>query len=160
MDNYLPHYSGISSHSKELVQSVVGTYHGLQRNPEFNHDNNTTTKEANKQTIYMPRSISSSHSDEDSSKEVGTPYLPTLTRSQRQRFLEDQKRIIRHIIRTYAPDRTVFYTSFDTPGVFDAELEELLGENKVIYEIIFDQTSRTTFSYYRRDIPHSTFTRV
>jgi len=57
-------------------------------------------------------------------------------------------------------DRTVFYTLFDTPGVFDAELEELLGVHKVIYEIIFDQTSRTTFSYYSRDIPHSTFTRV
>ena len=108
----------------------------------------------------MPRSISSTHSDEDSSSEVGTPHLPILTRSQRRRFLEDQKRIIRHIIRTYATDRTVFYTSFDMPGVFDAELEELLGENKVIYEIIFDQTSRTIFSYYRRDIPHSTFTRV
>jgi hypothetical protein len=108
----------------------------------------------------MPRSISSYHSDEDSSVGVGTPYLPTLTRSLRQRFLEDQKRIIRHIIRKYARDRTVFYTSFDTPGVFDAELEELLGENKVIYEIIFDQTSRTIFSYFRRDLPHSTFTRV
>ena len=46
------------------------------------------------------------------------------------------------------------------PGVFDAELEELLGENKVIYEIIFDQTSRTIFSYYRRNLLHSTFTRV
>ncbi len=101
----------------------------------------------------MPRSISSTHLDEDSSSEVGTPHLPILTRSQRRRFLKDQKRIIRHIIRTYATDRTVFYTSFDTPGVFDAELEELLGENKVIYEIIFDQTSRTIFSYYRRDIP-------
>ena len=108
----------------------------------------------------MPRSISSSHSDEDSSVGVGTPYLPTLTRSQRRRFLEDQKRIIRHIIRSYARDRTVFYTSFDTPVVFDAELEELLGETTVIYEIIFDQTSRTVFTYYRRDFPHSTFTRV
>ena len=108
----------------------------------------------------MPRSISSSHSDEDSSEEVGTPYLPTLTRSQRRRFLEDQKRIIQHIVRTYASDRTVFYTSFDTPGVFDAELEKLLGENRVIYEIIFDQTSRATFSYYHRDISHSIFTRV
>jgi hypothetical protein len=106
----------------------------------------------------MPRSISSSHSDEDSSVGVGTPYLPTLTRSQRQRFPEDQKRIIRHIIRSYAIDRTVFYTSFDTPSVFDAELEELLGETTVIYEIIFDQTSRTVFSYYHRDLPHSTFT--
>ena len=108
----------------------------------------------------MPRSISSYHSDEDSSVGVGTPYLPTLTRSQRRRFLEDQKRIIRHIIRKYARDRTVFYTSFDTPGVFDAELEELLGETTVIYEIIFDQTSRTVFTYYRRDLPHSTFTRI
>ena len=44
--------------------------------------------------------------------------------------------------------------------MFDAELEELLRENKVIYDIIFDQTSRTIFSYYRWDIPHSTFTRV
>ncbi len=61
-------------------------------------------------------------------------------------FLEDQKRIIRHIIRKYARDRTVFYTSFDTPGVFDAELEELLGETKLIYEIIFDQTSGNTLS--------------
>jgi hypothetical protein len=109
----------------------------------------------------MPRSISSYHSDEDSSVvEVGTPYLPTLTRSQRQRFLEDQRRIIRKIIRKYARDRTVFYTSFDTPGVFDAELEELLGETKVIYEIIFDQTSRTVFTYYSRDLPHSTFSRI
>jgi hypothetical protein len=109
----------------------------------------------------MPRSISSYHSDEDSSVvEVGTPYLPTLTRSQRQRFLEDQRRIIRKIIRKYARDRTVFYTSFDTPGVFDAELEELLGETKVIYEIIFDQTGRTVFNYYSRDLPHSTFSRI
>ena len=46
------------------------------------------------------------------------------------------------------------------PGVFDVELEELLGVQKVIHEIIFDQTSRTTFAYYNRDIPHSTSTRV
>jgi len=108
----------------------------------------------------MPRSISYYHSDEDSSVGVGIPNLPTLTRSQRRRFLEDQKRIIQHIIRKYARDRTVFYTSFDMPGVFDAELEELLGETKVIYEIIFDQTSRTVFTYYRQELPHSTFTRI
>ena len=46
------------------------------------------------------------------------------------------------------------------PGVFDVELEELLGVQKVIYEIIFDQTSRTTFVFYSRDMPHSTFTWV
>jgi len=72
---------------------------------------------------------------------------------QRRRFLEDQQKIIRHIIRTFSSDRTVFYTLFDTPGVFDVKLEELLGVQKVMYEIIFDQTSRTTFA-------HSTFTRV
>jgi hypothetical protein len=44
--------------------------------------------------------------------------------------------------------------------VFDGELEDLLVVPTVIYEIIFDQTSRTTFSYYSRDVPHSTFTRV
>ncbi len=44
--------------------------------------------------------------------------------------------------------------------MFDVELEELLVVPTVIYEIIFDQTSRTTFSYYSRDVPHSTFTRV
>ncbi len=108
----------------------------------------------------MARSISCYHSDEDSSLEVGTPHLPILTRAQCQHFLEDQKRIIQHIIRTYSSDRTVFYALFDTPGVFDVELEELLGVHKVIYEIIFDQTSRTTFAYYSRDILHSTFTRV
>ena len=108
----------------------------------------------------MPRRVSSYHSDEDSSLEVGTPHLPILTRAQCRRFLEEQQKIIRHIIRTYSSDQTVFYTLLDTPGVFEVELEELLGVQKVIYEIIFDQTSSTTFAYYSRDIPHSTFTRV
>jgi len=44
--------------------------------------------------------------------------------------------------------------------VFDGELEELLVVPTVIYEIIFDQTSRTTLAHYSRDVPHSTFTRV
>ena len=44
--------------------------------------------------------------------------------------------------------------------MFDGELEDLLVVPTVIYEIIVDQTNRTTFSYYSRDIPHSTFTRV
>jgi len=44
--------------------------------------------------------------------------------------------------------------------VLGVELEELLGVQKEIYEIIFDQTSRTTLAYYSQDIPHSTFTRV
>jgi len=108
----------------------------------------------------MPRRTSSHFSDKDNSLEVGTPHLPILTRAQRRRFLEEQQKTIKQIIRTYSSDRTVFYTLFDTPGVLDVELEELLGVQKVIYEIIFDQTSRTTFVYYSRDIPHSTFTWV
>jgi hypothetical protein len=92
--------------------------------------------------------------------EVGTPHLPILTRAQRQRFIEEQQKILQKLIRTYSSDRTVFYTLFDTLGVLDDELEELLGVQKVIYEIIFDQTSRTTFVFYSRDIPHGTFTRV
>jgi hypothetical protein len=87
----------------------------------------------------MPRRVASYHSDEDSSLEVGTPHLPILTGAQRRRFLEEQQKIIRNIIRTYSLNRTVFYT------LFDVELEELLGVQKVIYEIIFDQTSRTTY---------------
>ena len=118
-----------------------------------------TRKQPNKQTIYMPR-CASHFSDEDNSLEVGTPHLPILTQAQHRRFLEEQTKTIKQLIRTYSSDRTVFYTLFDTPGVLDVELEELLGVQKVIYEIIFDQTSRTTFAYYSRDIPHSTFTRV
>ncbi len=44
--------------------------------------------------------------------------------------------------------------------MLDVKLEELLGFQKVIYEIIFDQTSRTTLVFYSRDISHGTFTRV
>jgi len=87
-------------------------------------------------------------------------HLPILTRAQRRRFIEEQQKILQKLIRTYSSDRTVFYTLFDTPSVLYVELEELLGVQKVIYEIIFDQTSRTTFVFYSRDIPHSTFTRV
>ena len=108
----------------------------------------------------MPRRASAHSSDEDNSLEVGTPHLPILTRAQRQRFIEEQQKILQKLIRTYSSDQTVFYTLFDTLGVFDDELEELLGVQKVIYEIIFDQTSRTTFVFYSRDIPHGTFTRV
>ncbi len=108
----------------------------------------------------MPRRTSSHSSDEDNSLEVGTPHLPILTRAQRRRFIEEQQKILQKLIRTYSSDQTVFYTLFDTLGVLDDELEELLGVQKVLYEIIFDQTSGTTFVFYSRDIPHGTFTRV
>ncbi len=117
-------------------------------------------KQPNKQMIYMPRCASSHSSDKENSTAVGTQHLPILTRVQRRRFIEEQQKILQKLIRTYSSDRTVLYTLFDTLGVLDDELEELLGVQKVIYEIIFDQTSRTTFVFYSRDIPHSTFTRV
>ena len=45
----------------------------------------------------------------------------------------------------------------------DGELEELLEVQEVIREIIFDQVSRTVFTFYSRDIiqdiPQATFTR-
>jgi len=109
-------------------------------------------KQPNKQTIYMSRRASAHSLDEDNCLEVGTPHLPI--------FIEEQQKILQTLIRTYSSDQTVFYTLFDTLGVLDNEVEELLGVQKVIYEIIFDQTSRTTFVFYSRDIPHGTFTRV
>ncbi len=108
----------------------------------------------------MPRCTSAYSSDEDNSLEVGTSHLPILTRAQRRRFIEEQQKILQKLIRTYSSDRTVFYTLFNTLGALDDELEVLLGVQKVIYEIIFDQTSRTTFVFYSRDIQHGTFTRV
>ncbi len=44
-------------------------------------------------------------------------------------------------------------------GVHDDALEDILGVQNVIYEIIFEQTSRTTFVFYSRDLPEGTFTR-
>ncbi len=71
---------------------------------------------------------------------------------------------LRKLIRQYSPDRPTFYTLFDSLRVNDGDLEELLGVQHIINEIIFDQESRTTFVFYSRDIlrdiPQVTFTRV
>ncbi len=106
----------------------------------------------------MPRRASSHSSDEDDSSEEGNPHLPILTRAQRQRFIEEQQKIIRKLIRNSYSDRIVHYTIFDTLGVHDNALEDILGVQNVIYEIIFEQTSRTTFVFYSRDLPEGTFT--
>jgi hypothetical protein len=109
----------------------------------------------------MPRRTSTNSSDEDNSSGEGITSLPILTRAQRRRFIEKQQRILRKLIRDFAQDRVVYYTTFDTPQIVqDDTLEDILGVQKVIYEIIFEQTSRTTFVFYSRDLPEGTFTRA
>ncbi len=64
----------------------------------------------------MPRSSTNS-SDEDDSSEEGYPTLPILTQVQRRRFIKEQQRIIRKLIRDFYSDQTVHYTLFDTPKI-------------------------------------------
>jgi hypothetical protein len=113
----------------------------------------------------MPRCASTNSLDKDDSSEEGNPTLPILTRAQCRRFIEEQQRIIRKLIRDSYPDRIVHYTIFDTPKiVHDDALEDILRvqhiiyEN-IIYEIIFDQRSPNIFVFYSRDLPEGTFTR-
>ena len=92
--------------------------------------------------------------------EESNPTLSILTRSQHRRFIEEQQGIIRKLIRDSHPERVVFYTIFDMPKiVYDDALEDILGVQNLIYEIIFNQRSRTTFVFYSRDLPEGTFTR-
>jgi len=98
--------------------------------------------------------------DEDDSSEEGNPTLPILTRAQHRRFIEEQQRIIRKLIRDSYPDRIVHYTIFDTPKiVHDDALEDILRVQNIIYEIILGQKSRNIFVFYSRDLPKGTFTR-
>ena len=83
-----------------------------------------------------------------------------LTRSLHRRFIEEQKEIIRKLIRDFSPEREVFYTFFDTPKIVHEDaLEDILVFKEVIYEIIFDQRG-TDFLFYIRDLPEGTFTRL
>ena len=83
-----------------------------------------------------------------------------LTRSLHRRFIEEQKEIIRKLIRDFFPEREVFYTFFDTPKIVHEDaLEDILVFKEVIYEIIFDQRG-TDFLFYIRDLPEGTFTRL
>ena len=108
----------------------------------------------------MPRRTSTNSSDEDDSSEEGNPTLPILTRAQRRRFIEEQQRIIRKLIRDSYPEQVVHYTIFDTPKiVHDDALEDILRVQHIIYEIIFDQRSRNIFVFYSRDLPEGSFTR-
>ena len=83
-----------------------------------------------------------------------------LTRSLHRRFIEEQKEIIRKLIRVFSPEREVFYTFFDMPKIIHEDaLEDILVFKEVIYEIIFDQRG-TDFLFYIRDLPEGTFTRL
>ena len=109
----------------------------------------------------MPRRTSPNSSGEDDSSKEGITTLPILTRAQHRRFIEKQQRIIRKLIRDFAPDRVVFYTIFDTPQIVqDDTLEDILRVQHIIYEIIFDQRSWNIFVFYSRDLPEGTFTRL
>ena len=89
---------------------------------------------------FMPRRTSTNSSDEDDLSEEGIPTLPILTRAQRWRFIEEQPTIIRALIRGSYLEREVFYTFFATSKiVYNDTLDDILGVQHVIYEIIFDQ---------------------
>ena len=83
-----------------------------------------------------------------------------LTRSLHRHFTEEQKEIIRKLIRDFSPEHEVFYTFFDTPEIVHEDaLEDILVFKEVIYEIIFDQRG-TDFLFYIQDLPEGTFTRL
>ena len=108
----------------------------------------------------MPRRTSTNSLDEDDSSEEGNPTLPILTRAQCRQFIEEQQGIFRKLIRDFYPEQVVFYTIFHTPKiVYDDALEDILGVQHIIYEIIFDQRSRINFVFYSQDLPKGTFTR-
>ena len=101
----------------------------------------------------MPRCTSTNYSDKDDLSEEGTPILPILTRAQHRRFIEEQRTIISTLIRDFSPDREVFYTIFETPRiVHENSLEDILGVQHVIYEIIFNQRG-SAYVFYSRDLP-------
>ena len=78
-----------------------------------------------------------------------------------RRFIEEQRTIIRTLIRDSSSEQEVCYTILDTPKiVYDNTLEDILGIQHVIYEIIFDQRSRTVYVFYIRNLPEGTFTRL
>jgi hypothetical protein len=106
----------------------------------------------------MPRRTSTNSSDKDDSSEEGIPTLPILTQAQCRRFIEEQQGIIRKLIRDSYPEQVVFYTIFTMLKiVYDNALENILRVQHVIYEIIFDQRSRTNFVFYSQDLPEGTF---
>ncbi len=88
------------------------------------------------------------------------PTLPILRRAQRRQFIEEQQWIIRKLIRDSYPDQEVCYTIFDMPKIiYDDTLEDILGVQQVIKEIIFNQRGNV-YEFYIRNLPEGTFTRL
>ena len=108
----------------------------------------------------MPRRTLTNSLDEDDLSEDGIPTLPILTHAQHRWLIEEQRTIIRTLIRDFSPERDVYYTLFDTPKIVHKDaLEDILEVQLMIYEIIFDQRSRTVYVFYTRNLPEGTFTR-
>ena len=57
--------------------------------------------------------------------------------------------------------REAFYTFFNMPKIVHEDaLEDILGVQHIINEIIFNQRSRTVYVFYIRNLPKGTFTRL
>jgi hypothetical protein len=69
-----------------------------------------------------------------------------------------QQDIIRDLIEEYDQHRAVCYPLATQPTNFRYDtLEDLLDEEEVFHEIIFDQRSRHIFASYVRDLPDVSF---
>jgi hypothetical protein len=107
----------------------------------------------------MPRRTLTNSLDEDNLSEDGIPTLPILTRAQHRRLIKEQWTIIRTLIRDFSPKRDVYYTLLDMPQIIHEDaLEDILEVQLMIYEIIFDQRSRTVYVFYTRNLSKGTFT--
>ena len=103
----------------------------------------------------MPRRTSTNSLDEDDLSEDGIPTLPNLTHAQHRGFIKEQRTIIRTLTRDFSPECNVYYTLFDTPQIVHEDaLEDILEVQHMIYEIIFDQRSRTVYVFYTRNLPY------
>jgi hypothetical protein len=105
----------------------------------------------------MPRRTSTYSSGKDDLSGVSIPTLPILTRAQQRRFIEEQRTIIRTLISESSLEQVVYYTFVGSSIVHDDALEDILGVQSVIREIIFDQRSRTVFVFHSRLLPDGTF---
>ena len=107
----------------------------------------------------MPRRTLTNSLDKDDLSEDGIPTLPILTCAQHRRLIKEQQTIIRTLIRDFSPERNVYYTLFDMPQIVHEDaLEDILEVQLVIYEIIFNQRSRTVYVFYTRNLTEGTFT--
>ena len=82
-----------------------------------------------------------------------------MTHAQHRWFIVEQRISISALIEDSSLERVVFYTTFDTPKIVHVNaLEDILGAEEIIYEIIFDHKSRNIFVFYIWGLPEGTFT--